>query len=104
MDKYKIKNGKKYFNWSVVGQLLVDMETKAQKIKDTQLQSAARDTSYASHVYINTGKAGTEWIKAWASASHDKLFNYVKNTYDGSIQSATQQITQYLQKYCRLSA
>ena len=32
MDKYKIKNGKKYFNWSVVGQLLVDMETKAQKI------------------------------------------------------------------------
>ena len=103
MEKYKIKRGAKYFNWNCIGQLLLEMKLKADRIHNLQLREAAQDVSYASHVYINTGRAGTEWVKAWSSASHDKLFKYVLNSYNGSIQSATECITQYLKKYCRLS-
>lgn len=104
INRYNTINGKRYFNWGCVGQLLLDMELKAEKVKDKALQAVAKDVAYASHYYINTGRASTDWVKAWTSANPDKLFKYVQSTYNGSSASAIQQITQYLQKYCKLSA
>lgn len=104
MEKYRIINGKKYFNWSCVRFLLSDLELKAEKMNGTPLYTAASDTSYASSYHINTGRASTDWIKAWASANPNKLIQFVSNNYDGSIQSAVECITTYLQRFCRLTA
>lgn len=107
MERYTIRTlpdgtKVKYFNWSCVPIYLSEMERKAEMMRGTPLGSAADETFYASHYYITTGRAGTEWIKAWTAAGHEKLIKYVAKTYDGSTVGAINSITEYLKRYCKL--
>lgn len=54
--------------------------------------------------YINTGRASTDWIKAFIRANPKKLMMYMAKGEDHSTNAMLDRANSYLKRYCGLDA
>lgn len=73
------------------------------KIPEEKALYTMRCVVYAVSYYITTGRASSEWEKAFSKANPQKLLAYAVKNGSASDAEYIKRITSYLRRYCGLS-
>lgn len=74
------------------------------KIPEEMLLYTMRCIVYAVSYYITTGRASSEWEKAFSKANPQKLLSAVAKSGSASDTEYIKRVTSYLHRYCGLPA